>query len=435
MAGSGGTVCWKCWGFVVAIAMTLLISTNVWNPFPGLWDWFSASRPLADPALQWQDRLGGVPKTVTLLDRFVVVEQRETVEVRTRTGGKRVWEAKADWAAVAGPAQREVVVSGILLQKGYEVRDPATGKVMWHDTKAAAVWSYSDAIIDVSCFTPKDCELRARDPEDGAELWRAGLPGIGFVLFADNPKLAQGAVMTAEQFEARAEPWPMPKVLGFPIDNRIHPVDTLERKPLPVIERDKHTSVTVLGGRIVYSIATPREGTCIITLSGRDGTNGKEIWVKHGYQLRTISGAGCDQRKEPVAGGSAVVALRPDGREALLDAADGREVLTAENGEKILATDGIRAVVRSADGAKITAFQLGRAEPLWSRKASDKATVSVTRSAIILADHTPDRVMVLEPTSGRVLKDVRSSAKVVAADHRALLLADRRDLGYLPFNQ
>ena len=174
---------------------------------------------------------------------------------------------------------------------------------------------------------------------------------------------------------------------------------------------------------------------CIVTLSGRDGATGKEVWVKHGYQLRTISGAGCDQRKEPVAGGNAVVALRPDGREALLDAADGREVLTAAVDEKILATDGIRAVVRSADGSKITTFLLGRQTPLWSRKASDKASVGVTRNAVIVADQGPDRITVLEPTSGRVLKDVRSSAKVVASDNRALLLADRRDLGYLPFNQ
>jgi hypothetical protein len=434
MARDGGT-CWKCWGFVVAIAMTLLISTNIWNPFPGLWDWFSTSRPLAEPALQWQERLGGVPKSVAILDRFVVVEQRESVEVRTRAAGKRVWEAKADWATVAGSAEREVVISGILLKKGYDVRDPATGKVIWRDEKAAAVWSYADALIEVSCFTPKDCELRVRDPEDGGELWRVGLPGIGFVLFADNPKLAMGAIMVGERVDARAEPRPMPKVLGFPIDNRIHPVDTLERKALPVVEPDRNTSVTVLGGRIVYSIATPRDGTCLLTLSGRDGASGKEVWVKHGYQLRTISGAGCDQRKEPVAGGNAVVALRPDGREALLDAADGREVLTAEVGEKILATDGIRAVVRSADGSKITTFLLGRAEPLWSRKASDKASVGVTRNAVILADRGPDRIIVLEPASGRVLKDVRSAAKVVASDNRALLLADRRDLGYLPFNQ
>ncbi|GIH11728.1 hypothetical protein Rhe02_97950 [Rhizocola hellebori] len=415
--------------------MTLLVSTGIWNPFPGLWAWFSESRPLAEPALQWQERLGGVPKTVTILDRFVVVEQRESVEVRTRLAGRRVWEAKADWATVAGSPEREVVVSGTLLKKGYEVRDPATGRVIRTDDKAAAVWSFSDGLIEVSCFTPKDCELTAKEPVSGDELWRTGLPGIGFVLFADNPKLAQGAVMTSDRFDAKAEPRPMPKVLGFPIDNRIHPVDTLERKALPVVEPDGHTSVTVLGGRIVYSIATPRDGTCLVTVSGRDGATGKEVWVKHGYQLRTISGAGCDQRKEPVAGGNAVVALRPDGREALLDAADGREVLTAEVGEKILATDGIRAVVRSADGSKITTFLLGRETALWSRKASDKSSVAVTRNAVILADRSPDRIIVLDPTSGRVLKDVRSAAKVVASDNRALLLADRRDLGYLPFNQ
>jgi hypothetical protein len=84
---------------------------------------------------------------------------------------------------------------------------------------------------------------------------------------------------------------------------------------------------------------------------------------------------------------------------------------------------------------KITTFLLGRPTPLWSRKVSEEASVGVTRYAVILADRGPDRITVLDPTSGRVLKDVRSSANVAASDNRALLLADRRDLGYLPFNQ
>src|SRR5581483_1630325 len=107
------------------------------------WAYISTSRPIADPALQWQERLGGVPKSVTILDRIVVVEHSESVEARNRTTGKRLWEAKSDWATVAGPPERPVVVSGTLLAKGYEVRDGITGLVLRKDEHAAAVWSYA----------------------------------------------------------------------------------------------------------------------------------------------------------------------------------------------------------------------------------------------------------------------------------------------------
>lgn len=423
------------WLVAVIATVTVLAATGVWNPFPDIWAWIDKSRPLSDPGTAWQERLGGVPRSVSVLERFIVVEQRESVEVRTREGGRRLWETPADWATIAGPAEREVVISGKLLKKGYEVRDPASGRVLRKDEKASAVWSFANALIDVSCRTPKDCELTAREPASGDELWRAGLPGIGFVLFADNPKLAMGALLTQDRIEVRVEPPPMPRHLGFPIDGRLHLVDTTDGEVLPVIEPDRNTSVTVLGGRVVHSIATKREGGCQLTISGRDAATGSEVWRKDGYLLRTISGAGCEQRKEPVAGGNAVVAVRPDGREALLDAADGREVLTCAEGERILATNGIHAVVRSADDSKISGFALGKPKALWTRKAGDKATAAVTRTAVIISDRGPDRVIVLDPVSGELLKEVRSGANVVASDGKALLLADRRELGYLPFIQ
>lgn len=419
---------------VVAV-LTLLVTTGLWNPFPGIAAWLTTSQPLADPALPWQERLGGVPKSLTLLDRFVVVEQRESVEVRSRSSGRRIWQTKSDWATVAGPPERTVVVSGMLLKKGFEVRDAATGMVLRRDTRALAVWSFSNALLDVTCGTPKDCELTAQEPASGDVIWRAGLPGIGFVLFADNPKLAMGASMGADRIEPRSEPVMMPKLLGFPIDNRIHIVDTTDGRVLPVVEPDRDTSVTILGGRIVYSIAEQRDGVCRLTLIGREGATGMEVWRRDGYQMRTLSGAGCEQRREPVAGGNAVVAVRPDGREVLLDAADGREVLIAEAGEKVMATNGIHAAVRSADGQSMSVFALGKPKALWTRRVTSKASVAITRTAVILSDRSPNRITVLETETGASLKEVRSGANIVAMDRFALLLGERRDIGYLPFNQ
>jgi outer membrane protein assembly factor BamB len=421
------------WLVAAVAAMTLLATTGIWNPFPAIGDWLTTSRPLSDPALTWQERLGGAPKSVTIVDRVVVVEQRESVEARSRATGKRLWEAKSDWATVAGPAQHPVVVSGILLKKGYEVRDPVTGLVLRRDDKASAVWSFANALLEVWCGTPKDCDLTAREPETGDEIWRTALPGIGFVLFADNPKLAMGAAIEPEGIEVGARPPAMPSLLGFPIDGRVYAVDTAEGRTFPAINPGRNTSVTVLAGRVIFSIATPREGICQVTLSGRDALTGVEAWHRDGYQLKTISGAGCDQRKEPVAGGNAVVAVRPDGREALLDAADGREVLTCAAGEKILATDGVHAVVRSADGLTVSSFLLGKPKALWTRKADPKASAGVTRNAVIISQHSPDRILVLDPDTGKVRNDIRSGAAVVAADAKGLLLGDRRELGYLPF--
>lgn len=419
------------WLVAVAVAVTLLATTGVWNPFPDLWAFLSTSRPISDPALQWQQRLGGVPKSVTILDRLVIVEHSDSVEARSRVTGKALWQAKSDWATVAGPPERAVVVSGTLLRKGYEVRDATTGILIRKDDRAAAVWSYSNALLETSCGRPVDCDLTARDPVTGDELWQTALPGIGFVLFADNPKLAMG---TRLGMEVRTEPAPMPRLLGFPIDGRIYPVDTLQGVTFPAVEPGRDTSVTVLGGRVVYSVAKPREGICVVSLSGRDPVTGQEAWHRDGYQLRTISGAGCEQHKDPVAGGNAVVAVRPDGREALLDAADGREVLTCAAGEKVIGTDGIHAVVLSADGASVSGYLLGRAKALWTRKSGPQVTAGVTRNTVILSQHSPDRIYVLDPDTGKVRNELRSSAAIVAADAGGLLLGERRELGYLPLS-
>jgi outer membrane protein assembly factor BamB len=380
----------------------------------------NSSRPLSDPITAWQERLLGVPKTVTVLDRYVVIEHRESVEVRNRASGRQLWQTKADWAAVAGG----LVVVGTLLQKGYEVRETGSGAVIRRDSKAAAVWTFTDAMLDVSCRTSKDCELVARDPAEGTQRWRTGLPGIGFVLFADNPGLA-GAQQMGSQLT------PMPSLLGFPIDRKVHVVDTGSGRLLRVVPQDQHTVVHVMAGRVIQSTAVARNGRCIPAVTAIEGASGATVWRREGYQLVTINAAGCDQRGEPKAGGDAVVAIRPDGHQALLDAGDGREVLVCADGEKILGTDGIYAVIQTSDRSRIVAYALGRSKPLWTRDANEKVTVSVTRTAVVVTDRSPDRIIVLDPASGQVKSEVRSGAEVLAHDARGLMLGDRRELGYL----
>jgi hypothetical protein len=279
-------------------------------------------------------------------------------------------------------------------------------------------------MLDVNCFDPKDCQLASREPVSGAARWKTNLPGIGFVLFADNPGLAG-----AEQMYAA--PTEMPPLLGFPIDNKIHVVDTGTGRMLRAVGQDQNTVVKVLAGRVIHNVAVVRNGRCVVSVAGKEGHSGAEVWRRDGYQLLSTAGAGCDQRGEPRAGGNAVVAVRPDGKQALLDAGDGREVLVTADGEKILGTDGIYAVVQSADGSHISGYALGRPRHLWTREAGPKVKVVVSRTAVVVSDQDPDRIIVLERGTGTVRAEVRSGADVLAFDALGLMLGDRRELGYL----
>jgi len=423
-------------GWLVAglLVLIILVSTGVWNPFPALWNWINTSASLADPAPKWQERLGGRPVHVLGADGTVIVEQRESVEGRSLTTGAHLWEAEADWTAIAGPAGRTVVVTGKFLVKGYRVLDPRTGALVRKNDKAAAVWTYSDAMIEVTCRTSQDCVLTAREPASGDELWHTDLPGVGFVLFADNPSLPGLRPFDVDQADGSLTgSGRMPRYLGFPIDDKIHLVDTRTGEVVNILKAAKNERIYLAGGRVLHSEAKPVSAACELHLTARDPISNRVVWKLDGYNLGTISGAACDQRSEPRGAGSALLATRPDGRQVLLDAADGRQLLVAPEGAKIIATDGVRAVVRSKDGKTLTAYQLGEADPLWSRKADPKASAAVTRTHIVVFDRNPDRIRVLAPDSGQPVVEVASEAKVLALLAQGLLLGDQRDLGLLTF--
>src|SRR5690606_41927050 len=116
----------------------LPISTNVWNPFPRVWEWVGRNQPLARSDVVWQQRVGGTPKTVTITGETVIVEERLAVEARSLRTGAQLWRRKADWAAVAGSGDAAVVAIGALPVKGYEVLDPKTTPVRRRALPASA---------------------------------------------------------------------------------------------------------------------------------------------------------------------------------------------------------------------------------------------------------------------------------------------------------
>lgn len=428
------------WLVATAVALTVLVSTGVWNPFPDLWNWINTSGPIADPPTRWQERLGGTPQTVTLLPDQIIIEQRDLVEARSRYSGRKIWSTPADWAAVAGPPNRTVVVAGQLLVKGYQVIDPASGAVIRRDDRASAVWTYDDQLLDVSCRTPQDCELTSREPASGDEKWAVGLPGMGFVLFADNPELLGSVPIEADRIAPSHEPAKMPQLLGFPIDGKVYVVNPARGEVMQgPVEPSRRERIVVVGGRVVHSVATPRDGGCDVYVIGRDATSGGKIWDRSDHQLRTITGGGCDQRSQPAGTDNVIIAVTPDGREQLIEAGFGKQVLLCAEGERILAVDAERALVRSADGKRLTMYahdpdRPAKPKQLWQRKVDPAASASIRGSVVVLMDRGPNRVIVLEPATGRVRRQANTDAEVLAADDKGLLLGQRRDLGYLAFD-
>ncbi len=64
----------------VIVAFVVLATTHVFNPWPKVWAWVTASSPIADGSSQWQVKLSGSPSGVTIANDAVIVEYRTRVE-------------------------------------------------------------------------------------------------------------------------------------------------------------------------------------------------------------------------------------------------------------------------------------------------------------------------------------------------------------------
>jgi outer membrane protein assembly factor BamB len=426
--------CVKCYVAFAATLVIVLAATGVWNPFPRVWDWVNSSEPLSTPDVVWQQRLGGTPKSVVIAGDAAVVEHRTTVEARGLATGVRLWEKEADWAAVAGDGAGSVVVTGKLLVKGYDVSDPITGTVRRHDKDAVAVWTFRNALLDVRCAAAQDCTLSAWDPLGSSPLWRVQLPGVGFVLFADNPEVLGTRPLTAKRVNADAAgPIPMPQLIGFPIDGRVHVVDTPAGRVVRELQPDREDRIVVAGGRVLRIVSTARDGSCYFTIEATDATTGELVWQQAGLNLRTADGAGCAQRRNPAGAENVILAVAADGREVVIDAHDGRLIWVGKTGQKVVALDSLHVLVRSADGKAIIGYELGLDRPLWSRKVSPDAQAAISPWAAVIMDREVDRIIVLDPTTGEELVVVRSSAEVAAIGPDGLIIFARREIGYIRY--
>nr|WP_232533888.1 PQQ-binding-like beta-propeller repeat protein [Plantactinospora sp. KBS50] len=424
----------KCWLAFALVVIVVLAITGVWNPFPQIWDWASSGRSLSDPAPAWQEQVGGTPTGVTVAGDTLVVRERTVVEARSLVTGVQLWQRKADWAAVAGDGPDAVVAVGKLLTKGYEVLDPTSGAVRRKDTSAVAVWAYRNALLDARCSTSTDCMLTAWDPRGSTALWSTFVPGVSTGLTADSPKGLNPRSIGARQVDdGAAGPRLMPALLGLPVDGRVVVVDTAVGRVVQNTKPAQDDRIVVVGGRVVRVQARSADGTCYFTVTATDPATGQEVWRRTGLNLRTADGAGCAQRQNPQGGENVLVGVGADGREAVLDAYDGRQLWTGAAGEKLLAVDDRYAVARSADQKSVNSHELADASVRWTRPLNPKGAVGLTPYAVAVIDEDPDRIVALDPRTGRELVNVHSTAKVLAVGPTGIVIGDGRDIGYLPF--
>lgn len=422
---------------VLALGITVALVTG-WNPLPRagseLSDLLQHTTSLSKPEASWLQRLGGQPSSAAVAGHAVVVVMRGVVEAHDITTGARLWSKDADWGAVAGGDGSSVVVIG-QHGHGFEVVNAETGAVRWRDGGALAAWTYRDALLSLTCPGVSDCTLASRAPPDGAPRWHVVLPGVGRVLAGVNtPLLGSRQLAPSSYLNAiAAHPGPVPPVLGFPLDQRVQVVDTGTGRRLRQETPTETTRVVVVAGRVLMSTALRRDGSCRYTLEARDAASGGVVWRKEGYDLRTASGAGCEQRRDPSGSGGVLAATRGDNRDVLLSARDGRELWVGEQGESALATDGRYVLVRTPDHNRIKAIDLGSGAVVWARNAAARSEAALTPYAALILDRAVGRLVALEPASGRALLELSTQASILGYGSTGLVLNRGRTVGFVPF--
>lgn len=431
---SGGTPKGYVAIFVI-VAFVVLATTHVFNPWPKVWAWVTSSKPIADGSSQWQAKLSGSPAGVTIANDEVIIGYRTRVESYSLGAGLKLWQSDADWASVAGGTNDAVVVTGKLLTKGYQVLDPRTGRVRRSDTAATAVWTYANAIVDLRCVKGGECELSAWDPRGSRPLWTVSTGGIGFVLDAANPDLPDTKPLSSKQVDDQVAGRPyLPALLGLPDDGRVRIVDTAIGRVVQTVSPKPNQRVAVTGGRVLTVTGDAQDGTCYYGVVSTDPPDGDAVWRRDGLNLRTAgNGAACKQDRDPAGGDDVVLGVDPVGREQLLAAHDGRVLWRGDRNEDVMAVNDGYAVIRSADGRTFSGRSLSDGGTGWRRPVNEGASAALSPYAAIVANTSPRRIVAVSPSSGRVLVDARTEAKVFAAGPGGLIAVDGRDMAYLPF--
>jgi hypothetical protein len=426
----------------LALVGTILVTTKAWNPLPQLAEWWDKITVLSQPEPTWTGRLSGVSdRAAVMAAGQVVVASRGFVEAFESSRGDRLWTYPVHWAL---PAWDVVVMRSRPANpdadrepdRGYSVVDPLTGTVLWGDREAAAVWVFSEHILDLTCTDGDNCQLRARRHRDnGNVLWTVPLPAAARTIHGAQPALT-GTRDPAEWFAeaAAGTPRPLPPVIGLAVDGRIQMINTFEGVRIrEVTPPDRETRVAFSGERLLFAHAERADSGCRYWVEAFGYRSHEPAWRLDGLDLDTASGAGCEQRRDPLGTANRLVGIRSDNHPALISAVDGEPVWSGLPGERILATDGELAVVVGADRKTVRVLDLLDAEqrPVWTATMGQDPEAAVTTAHVIIWDGDVGRVVVLDHVGAGLLRDIKTKASIIGHGTLGLILASGRRIGFI----
>jgi len=374
---------------------------------------------LSDPPPLWSERGDGRALAARVAGGNVVVVVRGAVQARRLSDGGSVWFRAVDWAVPLDNA----VVAGRSGGPGFEVLDPATGKVVWSDPRARETWPYADLVLSVSCR--RDCLLSARSSADGKARWRRALDSEADDLsgYQDLDDAVDRAGLLHPD-----HPGPAPRLVGVMGDRWVTVVDTRSGAVAGRFRHDANTWVTVVGDRVLTTVARPVGNGCRYTVHGWDPA-GRQVWRRTGYDPATVSGSGCEQSADPVVDGGVLRAVAADGHQVLIGVRSGEVRWTGRLGDRLLATDGRIAAVRVRRTGQLTAVDLRSGKPLWSRTAN-KPDVVVSGVAVLIREPGEGTITAVSPISGGALETWRTDASLVGLDSAGVVLGNGRAVGY-----
>jgi outer membrane protein assembly factor BamB len=426
----------------VAFTLTLLAVAGIYDPRPTINAWLTRLLAISKPEPLWTARALGEPDAAAVMtDRTIVVTSRGFVEAMDPTDGHQKWRFDVNWAM---PAVDVVVAQMRQLNpdahpnsdRGYAVVDPATGTVLWADPDAQAAWAYASTIIDLVCPGQGNCKIRSHSHFKRDALWEVEVPGTARLIKGGNPALA-GTRDPAQWFATAAAGTPgvVPPVFALPVEGQIQPIDTFEHVVRsPVTPPDRLTRVAASSDQILFIHAQRASAGCVYRVQAVNFATGKQTWDRNGYDLSTASGAGCEQRKDPLGADRHLVVTSSANEPMLVDADTGEPEWTGQPGQKILAADFGVAVVSGTDRKTVQIVDVlaKPAKVIWTDAMGVDPQAAVTPDWVIIRDGDSGRLLVFKRIGMEQRLEIKTSATVVGYGPTGILIASGRRIGFEP---
>jgi len=425
-----------------AFALTLLATAGVYNPWPQVDGWITRLLALSKPEPKWTARALGEPDAAAVMtDGTIVVTSRGFVEAMSPDDGHQMWRQDVNWAM---PAVDVVLAQTRQLNpdahpnsdRGYSVIDPKSGVTIWADPDAIAAWAYASTIIDLVCPGQGNCQIRSHLHRQRDVAWSVDVPAAARLIHGGDPPLA-GTRDPAEWFAkaAAGTPGVVPPVFALPVDGRIQPVDTYNRAPAPAVTPpDRLTRVAASSDQILFIHAQRATSGCVYRVEAFNFATGKPSWDQNGYDLSTASGAGCEQRRDPLGADRHLVVTNSADEPMLVNADNGKPEWTGVPGEKVLAADFGMAVVASVDRktVKVVDVLAVPARVTWTGAMGVDPQAAVTPDWVIVRDGDAGRILVFKRIGMQQKLEIKTSADVIGYGPTGILIASGRRVGFHP---